>query len=419
MQSTKRRFAAKNIAPPVRKWGSLAGATAQIPLAAIRSRHQLPRAVRLVLIILLLLAGMLPAPAAWNIVMRENRRYVSIEDVATFYKMNQPVSDGKKFRLAGSGSSITGTENGRDVLINGVKYVLCFPMVSQNGKTLISAMDVVKIIEPILRPQKIKNATAVRTVILDAGHGGHDSGARGPLGAEKDAALDVVLRAKKLLQENGYQVRCTRLTDIFIPLEKRAEFANKHTNAIFVAVHFNKSSTGGTGLETYCLAPRSVPSMDEENLRYSDFVQYPGHARDPENVALATCVHASLVRTLGLTDRGIKRARFVVIKNLKLPGILVEGGFMSGAPDYQLIATPAYRQKMAQSILEGVNRYKQAVAGQILYQKPSAVVSATDPTTVPNLDGKPTATPTPPAVGAKTDTKAAVAQVQEALEGAK
>jgi len=375
--------------------------------------------VRRFVIIFLLLAGALPAPAAWNIIMRDNRRYVSIEDVATFYKMSRPVSEGTKFRLTGTGTSIVGTENGRDVLINGVKYVLCFPMVTQNGKTLISAMDVVKIIEPILRPQKIKNATAVRTVILDAGHGGHDSGARGPLGAEKDAALDVVLRAKKLLQENGYQVRCTRLTDTFIPLENRADFANKHTNAIFVAVHFNKSSTGGgTGLETYCLAPRGVPSMDEENLRYSDFVQYPGHARDPENVALATCVHAALVRTLGLTDRGIKRARFVVIKNIKIPGILVEGGFMSGAPDYQLIATPAYRQKMAQSILDGVNRYKKAVTGQMLYQKPSAVASATDPTTVPNLDGKAAATPTPAPVGAKTDDKTAVAQVKEALEAA-
>lgn len=375
--------------------------------------------MRLVLTILLLLAWVLPAPAAWNIVMRDNRRYVSLEDVATFYKMSQPVSEGQKFRLTGAGTSILGTENGRDVLINGVKYVLCFPILTQGGRTLISAMDVVKIIEPILRPQKIKNAAAVRTVILDAGHGGHDSGARGPLGAEKDAALDVVLRAKKLLQENGYQVRCTRLTDTFIPLENRAGFANKHTNAIFVAVHFNKSNTGGgTGLETYCLAPRGVPSMDEENLRYSDFVQYPGHARDPENVALATCVHASLVRTLGLTDRGIKRARFVVIKNLKLPGILVEGGFMSGAPDSRLIATPSYRQKMAQAILDGVNRYKTAVTGQMLYQKPSAVASATDPTTVPNLDGKAAGSPTPSPVGAKTDDQNAVAQVKEALENA-
>ncbi len=281
-------------------------------------------------------------------------------------------------------------------------------MIQDGGTTLISAMDVVKIIEPILRPQKIKNATAVRTVVLDAGHGGHDSGARGPLGAEKDAALDVVLRAKRLLEAQGYTVKCTRTTDTFVPLEERARFANRFKNAIFISVHFNKSSTGGgTGLETYCLAPRGVPSMDEENLRYSDFVQYPGHARDAENTALATTVHASLVRNLGLTDRGIKRARFVVIKKISVPGILVEGGFMSGAPDYRLIATPSYRQKMAQCILEGVNRYQKAVNGEIQYQSPSAVVSATDPTSVPDLDRTP---------GSRTDNKASVVKAKDAIQ---
>lgn len=349
--------------------------------------------------------------ADWNIVMHDNRRYVPVEDIATFYKMNLPVTDGSTFQLQGRGSRIEGKEGGRDVLINGVKYALCFPIVRKGSNILVSAMDVVKIIEPILRPQKIANATAVRTVILDAGHGGADDGARGPYGNEKDAALDVVLRAKKLLQESGFQVRCTRLSDTLIPLEKRAEFANRHVNAIFVSVHFNKSNfRGPTGIETYCLAPRGVPSMDEEHLSYSDFVQHPGHPRDPENVALATAIHASLVRSISLPDRGIKRARFVVIRNITIPGILIEGGFMSGYPDSALIATPEYRQRIAQCIVDGVNRYKRAVAGQLRYEKPSAVVAATDPTSVPRLENVP--------VGTKTRIEASVAQAKEALDAA-
>ena len=108
--------------------------------------------------------------------------------------------------------------------------------------------------------------------------------------------------------------------------------------------------------------------MDEENLSYSDYVQHPGHANDPANIALATTVHAALVRNLGLTDRGVKRARFVVVKNVTIPGILIEGGFMSGTPDARLIATPEYRQRIAQCILDGVNRYKQAVANQSHYK---------------------------------------------------
>ena len=321
--------------------------------------------MRYVLIGFILLVWTSASKAEWNIVICDNRRYVPLEDVATFYKMSLPVTSGERFRLAAPGRSIEGVNGGRDVYINGVKYVLCFPLVSKDGRTLISAMDVVKIIEPILRPQKIKNPGTVNTVILDAGHGGIDSGATGPFGKEKDAALDVVLRAKKLLQESGYQVRCTRVSDILIPLERRAQFANRHASAIFVSVHFNKSNTGGaSGLETYCLAPRGVPSMDEENLSYSDYVQHRGHSHDPANIALATTVHAALIRNLGLTDRGVKRARFVVVRNISIPGILIEGGFMSGTPDQRLIATPEYRQRIAQCILDGVNRYKQAIANQ-------------------------------------------------------
>jgi N-acetylmuramoyl-L-alanine amidase len=367
--------------------------------------------VRYVLVSFIVLLGASVSRADWNVVMCDNRRHVTIENVATFYKMNQPVSIGERFRLAAPGRSIEGVAGGRDVQINGVKYVLCFPIVSKDGRTLISAMDVVKIIEPILRPQKIKNPGSVKTVVLDAGHGGLDSGATGPLGKEKDAALDVVLRAKKLLQENGYHVRSTRLSDTFIPLHERTKFANRHANAIFVSVHFNKSRTrGASGLETYCLAPRGVPSMDEENLSYSDYVQHPGHRNDPANIALATTVHAALVRNLGLTDRGVKRARFVVVRNIRIPGILIEGGFMSGTPDAQLIAKPEYRQHIAECILDGVNRYKQAVTEQTPYQTPSAVVAATDPTSVPSLEK------VAPLVGSQMGMESSVAQAQEAIE---
>jgi len=345
--------------------------------------------------------------------MNDGRRYVPLTDVADFYKLNTPVVQGTHFNLSAPGRSIEGQVEGSEVFVNGVKYALCFPITSQRGKTIISAMDVTKIIEPVLRPQKIKSATAVRTVILDAGHGGHDSGATGPYGCEKDAALDVVLRAKKLLESNGYQVRLTRMNDTFVPLENRPELANKTANSIFVSVHFNKSNQGGSasGIETYCLAPRGVPSMDEGSLRYSDFVEHPGHARDPENVALATTVHAALVRNLHPVDRGIKRARFVVIKNVSVPGILVEGGFMDNPMDSRRIATPAYRQEIAQSILEGINRYKNAVAGQYQYQKPSAIISANEVATPTPAAEKPAAP-----VGEKTDSSSAVAEVKNSIE---
>ena len=121
-------------------------------------------------------------------------------------------------------------------------------------------------------------------------------------------------------------------------------------------------------------------------------------------------MHAALVRNLGLIDRGVKRARFVVVRNTTIPAILIEGGFMSGTPDARLVATPEYRQRIAECILDGVNRYKQAVTNQSPNQKPSAVVAATDPTSVPSLET------VAPVVGSKIGIESSVVQAQEALE---
>jgi len=324
--------------------------------------------------------------SAWDVVLHENRRYVPVENVSKFYNLSPPVKQEDSFAIKSATKTIKGKSGAREVFINNVKYVLCFPIVKKGGSILISAMDVTKIIEPVMRPGLIKNVAPVTTVILDAGHGGHDSGATSARGIEKEAALDVVLRARRLLLERGYKVHLTRSNDTFIPLEKRPTLANRHQNAVFVSVHFNKSKTvGGTGIETFALAPRGVPSMDEENLSYSDLKTYPGHARDPENVALATAMHSSMLRHMRLTDRGIKRARFVVIKNLIIPGVLLEGGFINHPIDGRLIASSSYRHAFAQAILEGVTRYGSAVSGKPATQSPSATTSASAPSSIPNI----------------------------------
>lgn len=339
---------------------------------------------------LLLLLALAPALAGaaeawkWDVVQIDKRRYVPISNVAEFYKLSRPVSSAKSFKLTSPSRVIEGRAGSREVLVNGVKYITCFPMRSKGSEVHVSAMDVTKILEPVMRPGKIKSATPIRTIVLDAGHGGHDSGAVGSFGREKQYALDVVLRARALLMKAGYQVKLTRSNDTFIPLEQRAVFANKYPDALFVSVHFNKSKGGGTGIETYALAPRGVPSMDEESASYSDFKQNPGNARDSENIALAAAVHSAMVRHLRLPDRGIKRARFVVIKNIRIPGVLLEGGFVDNSSDARKITTADYRQRMAQSILEGVQAYTRAVTGA--GPKPTLVVSGDAPTSIPDLD---------------------------------
>ncbi|MFV0338780.1 MAG: N-acetylmuramoyl-L-alanine amidase [Chthoniobacterales bacterium] len=338
----------------------------------------------------------------WNITNHGGRRYVSVRDVGNFYQLRlSSASGGKSFHLSGGGRSLQGRTGEKSVYINGVKHALCFPTIPRGGTVLISAMDVTKIIEPVLRPGKIKNATQVRTVILDAGHGGHDSGATSRFGREKTHALDVALRARRLLLARGYDVKMTRSRDVFIPLEKRAAFANRFRNAIFVSIHFNKGkSGGGTGLETFCLAPRGVPSMDDRSVTVNALRAYPGHGRDAENVLLATALHSNLLKFLRLPDRGVKRARFHVIRETRIPSVLVEGGFMD--MDGRRISSPQYRQNMAQAIVNGIVSFQQAVRGRLASAVPNIVATGADRTTAPAFPG----------VGSRTEISEAVKNIQ-------
>jgi N-acetylmuramoyl-L-alanine amidase len=222
-------------------------------------------------------------------------------------------------------------------------------------------MDLSKLVEPVLRPARI-DAKPVRTVVLDAGHGGYDQGATSILGNEKDFALDVVERARDLLMRAGFIVRLTRSGDVFIPLENRFAFANRQSNAVFVSVHFNAGAReDAAGIETYSLAPRGVPSTNSLNLTFSDFEPCIGNNRDPENIAIATAMHAALITRVGASDRGIKRARFAVLRNANIPAVLIEGGFLTNPQDRLRIATPVYRQLLAQAILQGVLSYNRAL----------------------------------------------------------
>jgi N-acetylmuramoyl-L-alanine amidase len=266
--------------------------------------------------------------------------------------------------MAVGNRSLRGSLGSVEFYINGLKFNLSYPIAESGGKMVISRMDLTKVIEPVLRPSKIKNAEKIDTIVLDAGHGGHDRGALSPYGCEAQYTLDVVARTRALLMQAGFKVVLTRSNDTFIPLGERTRIANQYSNALFISVHFN-SGGAGTGLETYTLAPRGVPSMMADGPRVSDLDMCTGNVNDAQNMALATATHASLVVRSKMFDRGIKRARFVVIRDIEIPGVLIEGGFLSNLYDARIIAMPAYRQQMASCILQAVQNYRRAVGTQI------------------------------------------------------
>jgi len=194
-------------------------------------------------------------------------------------------------------------------------------------------------------------------VVIDAGHGGHDSGGVGHFGREKDYALDTARRLRDELDERGFKTVMTRETDVFLTLGQRAAIANAQSNAIFISIHFN--SSGGrdaSGIETFALHPQG-PSSPDGGTTWSTL-------RNAENVALATAVHARVVRDLQSMDRGVKRARFNVLRGIAMPAILFEGGFVTNRAEARLIHDSAYRQEMAESIAEAVVNFRDVVGPQ-------------------------------------------------------
>ena len=199
------------------------------------------------------------AATEWKIVKQNGRDYVSFANLAEFYHFGEYSHANRTISLRSDRRGILAHAETNEIRINGVKFYTLYPLEMQNGESLISAVDVGKIVEPVLRPSRIKNAQKIETVVLDPGHGGTDDGTRNQWGSEKGFALDVAMIARDQLQRAGFKVEMTRSTDVGISLEERVEFANRFTNAVFVSIHFN-AGTGGAGVESYALAPEGVPS---------------------------------------------------------------------------------------------------------------------------------------------------------------
>ena len=302
-----------------------------------------------------------PTPNAdWQVIKVGQRDYLSVDNIAKFYGLLGNVdSTGKTVVLNNGRNQLQLTLESREAIVNGVRNWLCFPVVAQDNKFLVSRIDLAKTIEPQLRPQMLQRKTKVQTVVLDAGHGGFDKGARSSFGTEKEYALDVARKLRALLQAKGFKVVLTRESDVFLPLELRAHIANQTRNSIFVSLHFNATSNrAATGFEIYSLTPRGAPSTADDSLALSFVNMQAGSAVDAESFELAVSVFHSMLGHIAEVDRGIKRARFAVLRRTTIPAILVEGGFLSETNDSKSVANPEWRGKLAEAICAGIENYR-------------------------------------------------------------
>jgi N-acetylmuramoyl-L-alanine amidase len=216
-------------------------------------------------------------------------------------------------------------------------------------------------------------------VVIDAGHGGHDTGTIGPGGySEKELVLDVATRLKQLIEtELAAEVVMTRGDDSFVPLETRTIVANQQQSDLFISIHANSSAVRSVrGVETFFLnftssrealetASRENAASERSIHELQDLVKKI-MLRDKvdESRELARHIqHAMAARKGAGTDRGVKQAPFVVLIGANMPSILAEVCFISNPEEERLIKTPQYRQAIADSLFEGVRSYAESLSG--------------------------------------------------------
>ncbi len=298
----------------------------------------------------------------WETATSNGREYVSLHSFCVFYGFNYQVPSGNDRFVSrnASGHSLSLKIGNSDAYLDGVHYVLSFPIEGGDRDWLVSRMDVIKLFEPVLRPTEISGRHAIRGVVIDAGHGGSDNGATSRLGNEKTYTLDTAYRLDAILRAAGLKTVFTRRTDVFVDLYERAHIASLYPDYCFVSIHFNSATEEARGLETYCLSPRGAASTSSAYLTRGDIQKLPGNDYDTQNIVLASMVHSEIIKLNpgdATADRGVKRARFVVIKQNVLPAILVEGGFVSNHMEAARVNRSEYRQNLAQAIARGVIRF--------------------------------------------------------------
>ena len=259
------------------------------------------------------------------------------------------------------------------------------------SKALKASSTKPDLIHPVTAPQPTRagESTLTRTlglkigrIVIDAGHGGYDTGTIGPTGLmEKDLCLDIALRLGKIIQQRlpGAEVVFTRSDDTFIPLEERTRIANESKADLFISIHANSSHDhAARGIETYYLNLKGSPDAMEVAARENATSQESVHDLEDlikkitqsekidESREFASDVQESLAKRIlkmnrNVKDRGVRKAPFVVLIGADMPSVLTEISFLSNPADEQLLKKPEHRQKVAEGLYQGVASYLQSL----------------------------------------------------------
>lgn len=320
-----------------------------------------------VMMVLAMLVLAQPAPGAAR---RESFSHptrpplVRVRDWARAHSLQvQWVERDKVLQLTRGDFKLLLNSNSREARINGIQVWLLKPFEYRDNAGYLSQLDVDRTINPLLYPPRNAASAKVRRICLDPGHGGKDPGYRVGSHAEQRYTLLLAHELKDQLTRAGYRVTLTRTTDSTVGLPARPALARKVGADLFISLHFNaadKTRSEARGTEVYCLTPAGASSTAAGSDGPTTG-SLAGNRHDEKNFLLAYHTQRSLLRALGSEDRGVRRARFAVLRDATMPAVLVEAGFLSHPAEGRKIVDAAYRRKMATAIVDAVRAYQRVV----------------------------------------------------------
>lgn len=270
--------------------------------------------------------------------------------------------DHRRFALQNRTQRLEFELDSRECEICGLRVFLGEPVRLIRGVPALSRTDLDLFVTPIVRPgYGAPRLRAVRTIVIDPGHGGRDTGkVNSRLGLmEKTLTLDTAKRVKRLLEASGFRVVLTRTSDRYVGLADRPEVAERCHADLFVSIHFNSVVTGAdrvTGVETFTMTPQGQLSTDGESDQFTNIFN-PGNANDYWNTVLGACLHRAVLGELRTPDRGLKRGRLAVLRLAHCPATLIESGYLSNDTEARRLALPQVREEIAEAIVNGIKAY--------------------------------------------------------------
>ncbi len=278
----------------------------------------------------------------------------------------------KRLLLEDAGTRMTLEVNQRELVFDGRHVWMGSPAVYHGHSLWISFIDAEKVIRPLLR-LGLDRPPPVRTIIIDPGHGIPDNGTENKhLGLkERVLTLDTAFRLEKILEARGYRVVMTRTTDRALSPEKkldlrmRDELIAQERADLFISIHYNaagqyapgESLAAVHGTETYRFTPRYQVPLSRSTHHPEDDEANPGDSNAVWNTVLAYCIQRAVLGELGTYDRGLRHDKLGVLRLASCPAVLIEAGYLSNDAEARKIATPAYREQIAEGIAAGIRAY--------------------------------------------------------------